>query len=269
MPLLYLRVVCHSGTSNDQLASPPLRRPPRPPAMEPALAFHTAALTGTHGRPAHQLGAVIPSKIAMPSATTALGFVEIPGRLSGGAPKGGANHGRTFYPYVRQRGLLRIEVATHFPTTAPVFTDTFDADLSLVPRDDPCWDSKYAFIRYMQYLIFRKLCSEHRVRFGGPAPVGRFDPPIGSRAFFREVHERGVSCQYCVCWPVVPVLVLTPRPQSPTLARLPAPSVFSSSSSRSSSPRSPSCSSTRAPASMPGSEPQPSSPSPTTPGPRP
>ena len=202
------------------------------------------------------------------AATVGLCFAEIPCRLFGGAPKGGANHGRTFYPYVRQRGLLRIEVSTHFPTTAPEVTDTFDADLSLVPRDDPCWDSKYAFIRYMQYVIFRKLCSEHRVRFGGPAPVGRFDPPIGSRAFFREVHERGVSCQYCVCWPVVPVLVLTPRPQSPTLARLPAPSVFSSSSSRSSSPRSPSCSSTRAPASMPGSEPQPSSPSPATPGPR-
>ena len=127
----YLRVVCHSGTSNDPLASPPLRRPPRPPAMESALALHTAALTGTHGRPAHQLGAVIPSKIAMPSATIALGFAEIPCLLSGGAPKGGANHGRTFYPHVRQRGLLRIEVSTHFPTTAPVFTDTFDADLSL------------------------------------------------------------------------------------------------------------------------------------------
>ena len=236
--------------------------------MKPAPGLRAVAPAGTRGQPAQRRGAVTPSKIAMPTVATAPGFAEIPGRLCGGAPKGRASRDGTLYPHVRQPGLVRIEVATHYPNTSPVFTDTFDADLSLVPHDDPCWDSKDEFIRYMQYLIFRKLCSVRRVWLDVPAPAGRFIPPIGTSAFFRDVNERGVSCQYVVCWPVVPVLVLTPRPQSPTRARLPPPSIFSSSPSRSSSPESPSCSSTRAPPSMAGSEPQPSSSSPTTPVPR-
>ena len=250
------------------LALPPPCRPPRLPAMEPALGLRASAPAGTRWQPEQRRGAVTPSKTAMPAAATAPGCVEIPGRLCGGAPRGRASHAGTRYPHVCQPGLVRIEVATHYPNTFPVLSDTFDADLYVVPHDDPCWDSKGEFIRFMQYLIFRKLCSVRRVRLDVPAPAGRFIPPIGTSAFFRDVNERGVTCQYVVCWPVVPVPTLTPRSQSPTRARLPPPSIFRSSSSRSTSPESPSCSSTRAPPSAAGSEPQRSSPSPATSTPR-
>ena len=260
------RLVCARLCPCQGQVSPALSPPPHRPhplsAMDPALGLRDSAPPGFRGQPDQRHGPVTLSNSTMPEAAAAPDCVEIPGRPCGGAPRVRASRAGTRYPHICQPGLVRIEVATHYPNTFPVLSDTFDADLYVVPHDDPCWDSKGEFIRFMQYLIFRKLCSVRRVWLDVPAPAGRFIPPIGTSAFFRDVNERGVTCQYVVCWPVVPVPTLTPRSQSPTRARLPPPSIFSSSSSRSTSPESPSCSSTRAPPSAASSEPQRSSPSP-------
>ena len=155
----------------------------------------------------------------------------------------------TNFPYVRQGGLLRIEVFTCTPAAEPEYAITFDAHLAHISDDDPCWEDSDSFSLFVEQSIWHELCP---TRFQGlqelPIHRGDFDPPIGCSRFLQETWARGVCVSYVVGWP------------EGWEVRLPASS--SAPSSAPSTLRSPSCSSTRAPASASSSDLLPSSPPP-------
>ena len=147
------------------------------------------------------------------------------GWLHGGAPKSSATPRHTAFPRIPEPGLLRVVVYTHFPETRPEESATFDFrdahHLRLMGRE--------GCLEYLQATLFGEVCARHRVpatpagcdccsgRYNGPAPVGRFDPPIGSPGFFRKLEERGVACDYYMCWPsspyrAPPAWAFVPRP---------------------------------------------------------
>jgi len=134
------------------------------------------------------------------------------GWLQGGAPKPTATPGRTAFPRIPEPGLLRVVIYTHFPETNPEESATLDfqdAHLLRLMGKEGC-------LEYLQAALFGELCARHQVpatpagcdccsgRYDGPAPVGRFDPPIGSPEFFLKLEERGVACNYYMCWPASP-----------------------------------------------------------------
>jgi hypothetical protein len=250
--------------------------------MEAALSLHAAMLGDAGESAAGARGPASPAKSAAYDVHREPLAVTLPSVLLGGAPKEGENPGNPWharagepsearrlrrpqegenpelsvYPHIRQRGLLRIDVYTYYPSTDPEYTITFDANLSHIPGDDPCWADSDSFTRYMEYSIWHKLCPIHWGRLHEfPIPRGDFDPPIGCDRFLQKVWTRGVFVTYVVCWP------------DGWAARRPTSST--SPSSRPSTPRSASCSSTRGPASTSPSEPQPSSPPPSAPEPLP
>ena len=216
--------------------------------------LHDAAQTSSIHRPANPARAVAAVKVATPSPFGRSArtpdcpcSVEVSGRLLGGAPKTIAPRTRTFYPPIRQSGMLRVEVTAHVPGQLnPAVTNTYDIDLTLFETG-----RGEAFSRFMQVALFEKICGERGCHSSEPAPRGRFSPPIGSRAFFRAVADRGVSCHYRVSWPDN----MDPLPRPPS-------SITGSSYSLSQS-----CSSTRAPASPSASEVQSSTPPSTSLGP--
>ena len=190
---------------------------------------------------------------------------HVPCMLLGGAPKetrrprqrpGSEDPGPANFPFVRQGGLLRIEVFTYTLEEEPELATTFDAHLADIAEDDPCWENSDSFSLFVEQSIWRELCP---TRFQGlqelPIHRGDFDPPIGCSRFLQETWARGVCVTYVVGWP------------EGWEVRLPASS--SAPSSPPSTLRSPSCSSTRAPASASPSDQLPSSPPPSAPEPLP
>ena len=233
--------------------------------MEAALSLHAAEFGPARESATEERGPPTAAKPAAGYRHVGPLAVPVPCVLLGGAPKDARRPQRqqeaedpelAVFPYVRQGGLLRIEVFTYSPTTEPEYAITFDAHLSHIPGGDSCWADSDSFTRYVECSIWHKLCP---TRFGRlqefPVPRGDFDPPIGCSRFFQKAWTRGVFVTYVVCWP------------DGWDARLPTSS--SSPSSPPSTLRSASCSSTRAPASASPSEQQPSSPPPSAPEPPP
>ena len=155
------------------------------------------------------LGAATPA-VASPAAPDRSAFVAVPsgsvelsGWLPGGSPRASSDRPPTFFPSclnppIRQSGLLRVDVtAQTLLRIEPDTTTSFDFYLNrrrgLLGGDGDGMANPQTFSRTMQVAIFEQLCEEHGLRAPGPAPRGRFTPPIGSRAFFRAVAARGVG----------------------------------------------------------------------------
>ena len=233
--------------------------------MEATLSLHAAEVGPARKAANEEHGSPTAAKPTACDRRVGPLAVLVPCVLLGGAPKDarrpqqqleGEEPVLTVFPYVRQGGLLRIEVFTYSPTTEPEYAITFDAHLAHIPDGDPCWEDSDSFSRFVERSIWHKLCP---TRFRGlqelPVHRGDFDPPIGCSHFFRETWARGVSVTYVVGWP------------DGWDVRLPTSS--SSPSSPPSTLRSASCSSTRAPASASPSDLLPSSPPPSAPEPLP
>ena len=164
-------------------------------------------------------------------------------------PQEGEDRELFHFPYIRQPGLLRLEIFSFFPDTDPQDTVTFNVNMGDIPDDDPCWEDNLSFSRYMRRSIWYRLCDMYHVRDGDfPTPDGDFDPPIGCSRFRDKVWARGAHVDYIFEWPEgwadrqsAPP---TPPPSQPT------------------SPQSATCSSTRVPGSPSPPELLPSSPPP-------
>ena len=108
----------------------------------------------------------------------------------------------TNFPYVRQGGLLRIEVFTYSPAAEPEYAITFDAHLAHISDDDPCWEDSDSFSLFVEQSIWHELCP---TLFQGlqelPIHRGDLDPPIGCSRFLQETWARGVCVSYVVGWP--------------------------------------------------------------------
>ena len=155
-----------------------------------------------------------------PSAST-----DLAGSLSGGSPKANSARSCAFvaaFAGPGPPGTLRVHVVIGAATLESATPLDFDSDLFEI--EEGVQDSPSAFTRMMEAAVFARLCSMLGLQARGPAPRGRFIPPIGCRVFRRAVAARGAGCHYRVWLPV-------------GLARRspPAPSTSSSSSSSSSS----------------------------------
>ena len=198
--------------------------------MEATLSQQAGTQTSALGWPDAHPGAVT----ASPNDVEGPRYATIAGWLHGGAPKAATTPGRIVFPMIPEPGLLRVVVSTHFPETRPEVSATFDFRLTDIPLTGPDRRGKEEFLQYLQATLFREMCTHHRVpaipagcscftcRYSGPAPAGRFNPPIGSPGFFQELEARGVTCDYCMCWPVRPTRA--PPPSASMHGHPPSPS---------------------------------------------
>ena len=158
-----------------------------------------------------------------PSAST-----DLSGSLPGGSPKANSARSRAFIAASAAPGppgTLRVHVVIGAATLESATPLDFDSDLFEVEEGEQV--SPLAFTRTMEVAVFERLCVVLWLQARGPAPRGRFIPPIGSRVFRRAVAARGDGCHFRVWLPA-------------GLARRSPPDPSTSSSSSSSSSSSPS-----------------------------